>query len=28
LAIEHQATRFNPGLFVFEEVDWDWYGQE
>jgi hypothetical protein len=23
LAIEHQATRFNPGLFVFEEVDWD-----
>ena len=23
VAIKHQATRFNPDLFIFEDVDWD-----
>lgn len=22
-AIKHQATRFNPDLFIFEEIDWN-----
>ena len=22
-AIYHQATRFNPNLYIFEDVDWD-----